>query len=154
MIYISHRGNIDAIIPEKENSPNYIDEAISQGYDVEIDVRLIDKKFYLGHDAPDHLIDLNWLLKRKNSLWVHCKNYAALSSLLHQDLKIFYHQKENHTIIGGSLFIWSHDLSEADGNSIIPLLSLEDVAHWKCKLVAGVCSDFIKILRDKETSAI
>ncbi len=41
MFYISHRGNIDQIIPERENSPDYINEAIAQGYHVEIDVRLI-----------------------------------------------------------------------------------------------------------------
>ena len=33
---ISHRGNLDGLNPERENSPDYIDEAISKGYDVEM----------------------------------------------------------------------------------------------------------------------
>ena len=37
MILISHRGNIDGKIVERENHPEYIDEAIALGYDVEID---------------------------------------------------------------------------------------------------------------------
>ena len=42
MILISHRGNIDGRIPEKENHPNYIDAAIKAGYDVEVDLWEID----------------------------------------------------------------------------------------------------------------
>ena len=52
MILISHRGNIDGKKPHLENQPDYIDEAIALGYDVEIDVWLIDGVLFLGHDAP------------------------------------------------------------------------------------------------------
>ena len=37
MKLISHRGNIDGPQPDRENSPNYINEAIEAGYNVEID---------------------------------------------------------------------------------------------------------------------
>ena len=40
MKLISHRGNINGKIEKFENNPNYIDTAIEQGYDVEIDLRL------------------------------------------------------------------------------------------------------------------
>ena len=40
MIYIAHRGNIRGPNPERENSPDYIDEAIQSGYYVEVDVRM------------------------------------------------------------------------------------------------------------------
>jgi hypothetical protein len=52
MIYISHRGNVDGKKPHLENKPEYIDEAISLGYDVEIDVWCIDGGLMLGHDEP------------------------------------------------------------------------------------------------------
>ena len=39
MKLISHRGNLTEINPERENTEPYIDEAISKGYDVEVDVR-------------------------------------------------------------------------------------------------------------------
>ena len=38
MILISHRGNIDGVNKLKENKINYINEAIKNGFDVEIDV--------------------------------------------------------------------------------------------------------------------
>ena len=38
MILISHRGNINGKFKSWENEPTYIDKAISEGYDVEVDV--------------------------------------------------------------------------------------------------------------------
>lgn len=148
MILISHRGNVNEILPNRENSPDYIDEAIAQGYGVEIDVRLINGVLSLGHDFPQYDISLDWLLARNKHLWIHCKNFAALSHLIDKDVKTFYHQKENHTIINNCNLIWSHELSEADGNSIIPLLSKEDIEKPHPENVYGICSDFVEILRD------
>jgi hypothetical protein len=51
MKLISHRGNL--IGPNVlENSPKFLIQAIEKGFDVEVDIRLIDKKWYLGHDNP------------------------------------------------------------------------------------------------------
>ena len=74
MILISHRGNLLGPVPEEENTPNYIDKAISEGFDVEIDVWFKDKTWYLGHDYPTYKIEINWLLEREPKLWIHCKN--------------------------------------------------------------------------------
>src|SRR3990170_1571010 len=74
MKLISHRGNIIGPNPSRENTPSYIDTAISIGYDVEVDVNYINNKFYLGHDTPDYEITENWMEKRKNNLWVHNLN--------------------------------------------------------------------------------
>ena len=52
MKIISHRGNIRGSIPEKENRPSYIDCALGNGYDVEIDINTVDGELWLGHD--DH----------------------------------------------------------------------------------------------------
>ena len=148
MILIAHRGNIDSIIPERENAPDYIDEAIAKGYDVEMDVRYIGGRLFLGHDTPDHEIQLDWLLNRRDWLWVHTKNFGALQYLIDHDLRIFYHQKENHTIINNCNLIWSHELSEASEKSIIPLLSEKDIESYPrySGKVYGVCSDFVSAL--------
>lgn len=149
MILIAHRGNIDQVVPSLENKPSYIDDAIMAGYDVEIDVRLIDDELYLGHDTPDYKISLDWLLIRQDHLWVHTKNFAALSHLIDKNIRTFYHQKENHTIINNCNLIWSHELSEANEKSIIPLLSMEDIVREPIrKNVYGICSDFVKVIRD------
>jgi hypothetical protein len=146
MKLISHRGNIDGLLPGLENTCPYIQRAINSGYDVEVDVRLIGDKLFLGHDHPDHEVSFGWLIDRKDYLWVHAKNFGALSHLIDQNLRVFYHQQEAHTIINNCNLIWSHDLSEANEKSIIPLLSQEDIANYyqdNGSDVAGICSDFI-----------
>lgn len=153
MLYISHRGNLNSINPESENKISYIQNAIDLGYDVEIDVRLINNYLFLGHDSPDYPITIEWLLEHKNNLWIHCKNFASLSYLVEKDVRTFYHQKENHTIINNCNKVWSHELSEADNKSIIPLLSLQDISNYKnYYYVYGVCSDFISNIKVQDES--
>ena len=66
MKLISHRGNLEGENPLLENSPEYIDEAIESGFDVEVDVRCEDHQFYLGHDDPQYYVPMSWLVKRKD----------------------------------------------------------------------------------------
>jgi len=54
MIYIAHRGNTQGPNPDKENHPDYLRDAVRKGYDVELDVWLINGKYILGHDAPQY----------------------------------------------------------------------------------------------------
>ena len=49
MILISHRGNISKKDLSKENHPAYIDNAIKKGFQVEIDIWLINNEFFLGN---------------------------------------------------------------------------------------------------------
>ena len=51
MVIISHRGNLDGRKPGRENKPDYIQEALDAGYDVEIDVWMINNELFLGHDG-------------------------------------------------------------------------------------------------------
>lgn len=148
MILISHRGNINKIDRKKENSQSYIQEAIDLDYEVEIDIWLHNKCLYLGHDNPTYMVDLNWLEKRKNYLWIHCKNFEALSYLINSNLRIFYHLQEDYTIISDK-HIWAHNLSQTNSKCIIPLLSKKEIVEWEITDVYGVCSDFIEVLKDR-----
>lgn len=143
-IFISHRGNILGEIPELENKPDYIDEAISAGYDVEIDVRYIDGIFWLGHDEAEYEISLEFLTDRADKLWIHAKDTAALSELLnYPELRVFYHAVEDQTIISDG-HIWTHNLDEITSKSIIPLMDDSyDVNYFKQDFY-GVCSDYIE----------
>lgn len=100
MIIISHRGNLEGVNPSRENSPEYIDEAISAGFDVEVDVRCEDHHFYLGHDEPQYQIPMTWLWKRKDKLWIHCKNLKALDvfSSSPVDFHYFWHDIDRYTL--------------------------------------------------------
>lgn len=154
MIYISHRGNITEPKPELENTQAYIEAAIDAGYEVEIDVWLKDGELYLGHDGPEHQTSLEWLDKNINHLWIHTKNFEALSFFMDQDFKMFYHKEEDHTIIGNSNNIWSHNLEEASNKSIIPLLSMTDIDTFELLTsteVYGICTDYLDYLKIKLT---
>ena len=83
MKLIAHRGNLNGPNPELENKPEYILNTISLGYDCEIDIRYIDNEYYLGHDSPDFLIDLDFLLDNSNKFWIHCKNFEAFDKFLY-----------------------------------------------------------------------
>tara|TARA_B100001250_G_C19816232_1_gene798576 strand:- start:6750 stop:7217 length:468 start_codon:yes stop_codon:yes gene_type:complete len=150
MILISHRGNIDRVIRRRENTEDYIQEAIDLGYDVEIDVWFINFKYYLGHDGPDNEVEIEWLLARRNNLWIHCKNFEALSGLMNTSLKLFYHQKEDYTIISDK-HIWAH-ATRFDDKCIIPLIDMESVNSFNFSKKIncyGICSDFIKQIKVK-----
>ena len=100
MIIIAHRGNLNGQNPSRENSPEYIDEAIAAGFDVEVDVRCEDHKFYLGHDEPQYHVPMTWLVKRKDKLWLHCKDLRSLDVLSSSpvDFHYFWHDIDRYTL--------------------------------------------------------
>jgi len=145
MKLISHRGNINGRKPELENRQEYIIQAINSGYDVEIDI-WYDKELWLGHDEPQYKVSLDFLKKYKDKLWIHCKNFKALSFLIEEkELNIFYHKTEEYTILSNNL-IWAHNLQEVDIKCIIPLLSKYDIDTWIPSEVYGICSDYVNLL--------
>lgn len=90
MFIISHRGNLQEPDLIQENKPEYIDGALSKVFDVELDVRFINKSLFLGHDEAQHLVSLNWLNKKK--IWTHCKNKKVAENL--QNFNSFCHVQD------------------------------------------------------------
>lgn len=145
MKLISHRGNIKEPNPKKENSPSYIDTALSSGYDVEVDIRFINDKFYLGHDDPDYEVSEVWLEKRKNRLWLHCKDLDSALQLSKNVNKFMYfcHSSDPYVLTSNN-YIWVHNLKlTLCDKTIIPLLTLDDINKFENKIPYGVCSDYI-----------
>jgi hypothetical protein len=105
MKWIAHRGNINGINVERENHPDYIDEAISLGYDVEIDMWWIDGRTYLGHDEPQYEVDDAWLTERVDKLWVHCKNIELLNWIVNTSLNYFWHTIDSYTLISNKMVL-------------------------------------------------
>jgi hypothetical protein len=141
MILISHRGNIDGRIPEKENHPHYIETTLVSGYDVEVDVWYVDGKLMLGHDKPQYDVNLMWFTHRFNKLWVHCKNMESLIYFRDcgYDINYFWHQTDD-VIITSKGFLWAHPGKQPINNSIAVLPELYNDDTKEC---IGVCSDFI-----------
>jgi hypothetical protein len=145
MLKISHRGNI--IGPSsRENHPLYIEEAIYLGFDVEVDVWVVDKDIWLGHDEPQYMSSKTFLDRYKNSLWVHCKNLAALEYFvnLQEDYKYFWHEEDSYTLTSNGL-IWTYPGKPITERSILVLRGQEELP--KPGTVFGVCSDYVKTIQ-------
>jgi hypothetical protein len=136
MKIISHRGNLNGRIPEKENHPNYIDTALSSGYDVEIDIWFRDEKFYLGHDIPQYEIDINWIHDRENKLWIHAKNLGAVEQLLKTELNWFWHDTDKMTITSKG-FPWAYTDTFFLGSYTV-IKNEKNIPEY----VKGICTDF------------
>lgn len=145
MIFISHRGNLDGVLHERENAPEYIDNALRCGFDCEIDLRMKDGVPHLGHDTADHRISARWIHERKDSLWIHVKEYGALVWLMDYcpQAKFFCHEADRYTLVSNR-WIWSHDLSnQMTDRCVIPLLTKDSVWDYKGVGFGAVCSDYI-----------
>lgn len=141
MILISHRGNINGRIEDFENRPDYIEDAVRLGYDVEIDVWVIDGDLFLGHDAADHKIHMNWISSIADKLWIHCKNVDAISFLnkSNYDLNYFWHQQDTVTLTSKK-FIWAYPSKEPVKNSIAVM---PEIYSNNLKDCIGLCSDYV-----------
>jgi hypothetical protein len=140
MKWIAHRGNINGINVERENHPDYIDEAISLGYDVEIDMWWIEGKIYLGHDIPQYEVDDEWLEQRINKLWVHCKNTELLNWIRNTTLHYFWHEEDTLTLTSKQ-HVWVYPGKQPIIGSIavMPELNNDDISTC-----LGICSDYIE----------
>ena len=140
MKLISHRGNLHGPRPELENLPSYILEAEYAGYDVEIDVWFVDGRFYLGHDAPTHVIHKDFLLDA--GLWCHAKNLPALVEMLKTpNIHCFWHQ-EDDVVLTSQKYIWTYPgktIAEYNAIAVCP----ERVVNWDISKAEGICSDYI-----------
>jgi len=140
MILISHRGNTHGIVDDRENSPDYIEEAIKLGFNVEIDVWVISDEIFLGHDYPTYKIKHDWLLSLIDKLWIHCKNIGAIEYFnSHNYFNYFWHENDTLTLTSGG-FIWAYPGKQPIRNSIavLPELNKDDISYC-----LGICSDFI-----------
>jgi hypothetical protein len=144
--YISHRGNISGREPEKENSPDYLQEALSRGYHVECDVRFVkgENSLYLGHDKPQYPVPIDFFTQ--GGIWAHCKDVDSLR-ILHRErfANCFYHDKDAFTITSQG-YIWCYPGNYVhDGIVVMPEYLPKDMDF---SAATGVCSDFIHEWRE------
>jgi len=139
---ISHRGNVNGKILNNENHPEYIDEAINAGFDVEIDMWWTDGRVYLGHDKPQYEVDDKWLGERIDKLWIHCKNVDLLPWIQNTNLHYFWHQNDDYTLTSNNI-IWVYPGKKLTANSICVMPELNGLDKYILNECLGVCSDNI-----------
>lgn len=153
MKLISHRGNTVGPNLLDENKQEYIESAISEGYDVEIDLWYKDNFFYLGHDEPQYEISALWLYKNKEYLWIHCKNYDVLEKLSNTpiDYNYFWHETDKFTLTSKG-YIWTYPGQPYTSKSIIVMPELNDLLKFYDNDIMsdiknydsfGICSDYV-----------
>ena len=139
MILISHRGNVFGANPERENSPEYVKEALSIGYSVEVDVWCINNHLFLGHDFPKHEIGEQFL--ENKSILCHAKNVGALMRMAESGaMHYFWHEKDKYTITSKGYVLSYPGLVCNPSKSIImgPEHYCNDI-----KNAYAICSDYI-----------
>ena len=152
MKIISHRGNLHGPLSVVENSIDAIDTSIQLGFDVEIDLWILNNELFLGHDSPEFKVDINWLIERKSSLWIHCKNVDGMTYLFEGDPKLnyFFHESDRYTLTSLG-FVWVFPGNEVPSNGISVLpekLSNFPTFMPKNPSWYGICSDYPKIIKD------
>lgn len=141
MILIAHRGNTNGPRPELENHPDYIDAAIAMGYKVEIDLRFLDGKWFLGHDKGQYEVSLKWLEVRKHDLYIHCKNMNALVRLQKSRFHTFWHENDDFTLTSAGV-IWAYPGQEIDSCKTA-IAVMPETANTNLKNYTGICSDYV-----------
>ena len=142
MKIISHRGNLSGANPLRENSVDYIEEAIAEGFDVEIDLRVEDDEFYLGHDDPQYFVTVSWLKKYRDILWIHCKNREALEKLSTSmvEFNYFWHESDSYTITSKGIG-WTLVNKKPYSKSVIVLPEISSIGDEYIKQSYGICTD-------------
>jgi hypothetical protein len=147
MILISHRGNITQPNPNLENTPDYIQAALKEGYDCEIDVWFLNGSFWLGHDFGVYKIDKSFLIN--SHLWCHAKNIDALKEMTkNRMIHCFWHQTDDFTLTSQN-FIWCYPGKEIPSSNSIVLMTEKHPRLSNAPLTgyAGVCSDYINLFK-------
>lgn len=146
MFFISHRGNIFGRKQKDENHPEYILEAISQGFDVEVDVRSINSELFLGHDEPLYKINFDFLENEK--IWCHAKD-TDTASILNDNKKVhfFFHENDQLTLTNKG-YLWTYPGKKIYSKSICVLPEQIEMEQ-NLKFCAGICSDKISYYKQK-----
>jgi len=145
MYIIAHRGNTSGP-SEDENSIDQILSALSEGFDVEIDVRYCEGNLYLGHDEPQEMLP-TWLMdKFNNNLWVHCKDIDALYlvSTLYPNSNYFWHQSDDATVTSKGYF-WTYPGKQLTDKSIFVLPETLTDKEYDSLIIHnpyGICTDY------------
>ena len=141
MIIISHRGNLEGIDRETENTEQQIQKAICLGFHVEVDVWLINDKVFLGHDGPENESSLSFL--KNEMIWCHAKNIEAFNYLLENNVHVFWHQTDD-VVLTSLGYLWTFPGKKLTKNSICVLPENSSYSDNEVRSCAGMCTDYPK----------
>tara|TARA_R110000772_G_scaffold249530_1_gene363778 strand:- start:18401 stop:18871 length:471 start_codon:yes stop_codon:yes gene_type:complete len=142
---ISNKGNTEGSYADKENTPDYVLDALKKGYNVKIDIWLDDGQLRLYTNKPDAKISEMFLCNQYMFLWIQCKNIESFQYLMMYKsfLNFFYNEIDNFSLTS-QRYIWT----KAQGSdklgvrSVIECNSAKEYAkEIKDQSIYGVCSN-------------
>ena len=154
---ISHRGNIEGINLEREDSPEYVQEALKKGYHCMVDVWLVGGQHVaLGTEAAYFPTTIEFLKDQR--IICNARSPEALEFLLRNEVHCFTLSETSFTLTNGGL-IWVKPGGTITPRGVItmPEWTLPDVSVVASLPCAGICSNQIgqiKRARDSEPSLI
>lgn len=146
MIKIAHRGNTHGAKPELENRPEYLLDAITNGFQVEVDVWWHENSIYFGHDFPQYYVSPEQFVAIKNDAWFHCKTFDTLYHFLinhDEELNFFWHQTDQFALTNNNA-MWTYPGNPVSDLSILVDLDLTSGAPYD--ILYGICSDNVALL--------
>jgi hypothetical protein len=145
VLIIAHRGNLSGPSPT-ENCPIQIDTAIQQNFECEIDLWVIGHKLYLGHDFGKYEVSLDWIVERKDKLWIHCKNSSCLKLVLSLDrlgLNFFWHQKDDYALTSkNNIWVYPGQKLLEGSIAVLPENFIEGENMQLLSICSAICTDF------------
>jgi len=140
MIIIAHRALLDGPNKQLENRPDQIEMAIEENFNVEVDVRVIENRIFLGHDNPDFEVGETWLKEISPFAWFHCKNIDALIYFKNNSSRHYYFWHEEDTLtLTSKEYIWVYPGKQPVKGSIAVMPELHNDIVDQC---IGICTDF------------
>lgn len=139
-IIISHRGNLNGPNKVEENKPNNILDVLKHTkFNVEIDIWKLGNRYYIGHDYPESIFNLEAILEYNNRILFHAKNLQALEELTIRKLHVFWHENDDFTL-SSYQFIVTYPTKTTTYMSIImkpELYTLDSI-----KSCYAICTDY------------
>ena len=151
MKLIAHRGNINGPNKENENKISQIYKCINSGFDVEIDIHLINKKLYLGHDKGEEIISIKELKEIREKCWIHCKNIEALTYFYRNQDKFnfFWHEKDSYCLTSLG-YIWTYPGTQITSECVLVMPELtinkKDFLNLNKSNFHGICTDYPQLI--------
>lgn len=142
--WIAHRGNVIAPQPERENHPEYVEDAILAGYDVMVDVWWNNDGFFLGNEQPSHLVQRDFLERNKEALWCRARDATSLSKLLEiPGIHVFIVEQDHVVLTSRGVPIVTHGrMVDSFCVCVLPE-RVRTYSEWHLRRCYGICSDFI-----------
>ncbi len=107
MKLVAKRGIFEGPGSGEENTFEQVKLALSKGFDVEVDVWLVDGKFFLGHDGPKVEVDKTFF--NDTRIWSHCKTKDTYYRLVRSPQTLpFLHDDEDFALLKGGKLKWQH----------------------------------------------